>query len=129
MLNFPALLSFADRKKIRETNPNEEKFSEAGGGRESPLQPPGINPIINSTSSSNMALISNALAAYTYISGRATFIKSCMTSPELPKDSGFLSLTFFSKRRNSNTRIQGHSRPGLHIRGLYQLKITSLRVI
>ncbi|XP_036942493.1 protein eva-1 homolog C isoform X1 [Acanthopagrus latus] len=56
-----------DRKKIRETNPNEEKFSEPGGG-ESPLQPPDMNPIINSTSSPNMALISNALAAYTYIS-------------------------------------------------------------
>uniref|UniRef100_A0A3Q4BIT0 SUEL-type lectin domain-containing protein n=1 Tax=Mola mola TaxID=94237 RepID=A0A3Q4BIT0_MOLML len=61
-------------KKIRETNPNEEKFSKAGaaggggGGGERPLQPPGINPIINSTSSPNMALISNALAAYTYIS-------------------------------------------------------------
>ncbi|XP_027140234.1 protein eva-1 homolog A isoform X3 [Larimichthys crocea] len=64
-----------DRKKIRETNPNEEKFSEAGGGGgrggggggESPLRPPDMNPIINSTST-NMALISNALAAYTYIS-------------------------------------------------------------
>ncbi|XP_075940922.1 protein eva-1 homolog C isoform X2 [Anarhichas minor] len=63
-----------NRKKIRETNPNEEKFSEAeagrggGGGGESPLRPPGMNPIINSTSSANMALISNALAAYNYIS-------------------------------------------------------------
>ncbi len=67
MLNFPPVSIFADRKKIRETNPNEEKFPEVGGVR--PLQPPGINPIINSTSSPNMALISNALAAYNYISG------------------------------------------------------------
>lgn len=72
-----AVSSFADRKKIRETNPNEEKFSEPGG-EESPLQPPGMNPVINSTSSPNMALISNALAAYTYISGKATVIKSCV---------------------------------------------------
>lgn len=79
-LNFPALLSFTDRKKVRETNPNEEKFSEAGGGGERPLRPRGMNPIINSTSSTKMALISNALAAYTYVSGRATFIKSYVTS-------------------------------------------------
>ncbi|XP_034384274.1 protein eva-1 homolog C isoform X1 [Cyclopterus lumpus] len=59
-----------DRKKVRETNPHEEKFSEAGGGGggESLLRPPSMNPIINSTFSANMALISNALAAYTYIS-------------------------------------------------------------
>ncbi|XP_039981824.1 protein eva-1 homolog C isoform X1 [Xiphias gladius] len=60
-----------DKKKIRETNPNEEKSSEAergGGGGENPLRPSGMNPIINSTYSVNMALISNALAAYTYIS-------------------------------------------------------------
>lgn len=56
-----------DRKKIRETNPNEEKLSEPGEG-ERPLRPPDIIPIINSTSSPNMALISNALAAYNYIS-------------------------------------------------------------
>ncbi|XP_056873092.1 protein eva-1 homolog C [Takifugu flavidus] len=60
----------SDRKKIRETNPNEDKFSKAGtgAGGESPLPPPGMNPVINSTSSPNMALISNALAVYTYIS-------------------------------------------------------------
>ncbi|XP_067428119.1 protein eva-1 homolog C isoform X1 [Thunnus thynnus] len=57
-----------DRKRIRETNPNEEKSSETGRGGEHPLQPPAMNPIFNSTPSSNMALISNALAAYTYIS-------------------------------------------------------------
>ncbi|KAM8831809.1 protein eva-1 homolog C isoform 1-T1 [Spinachia spinachia] len=64
-----------DRKKIRETNPDDERFSEAGGGGggggsggKSPPPPPGMNPIINSTSSGNMALISNALAAYNYIS-------------------------------------------------------------
>lgn len=77
--NLSALLSFADRKKVRETNPNEEKFSKAGGRGESPLKPPGTNPLINSTSSSNMALISNALAAYTYISGRATLRTSSVT--------------------------------------------------
>ncbi|XP_074541150.1 protein eva-1 homolog C isoform X2 [Halichoeres trimaculatus] len=66
--------SVPDRKKIRETNPNEEKFPNPpeeggeGGGGESPQRPPEINPIINSTSGVNMALISNALAAYTYIS-------------------------------------------------------------
>eukprot|EP00066_Takifugu_rubripes_P010969 XP_003979264.2 PREDICTED: protein eva-1 homolog A [Takifugu rubripes] len=60
----------SDRKKIRETNPNEDKFSKAGtgAGGESPLPPPGMDPMINSTSSPNMALISNALAVYTYIS-------------------------------------------------------------
>uniref|UniRef100_A0A3Q1BE47 SUEL-type lectin domain-containing protein n=1 Tax=Amphiprion ocellaris TaxID=80972 RepID=A0A3Q1BE47_AMPOC len=61
--------SVPDKKKIRETNPNEEKASGSGRGRgERPLRPAGMNPIINSTSSANMALISNALAAYTYIS-------------------------------------------------------------
>uniref|UniRef100_A0AAQ4PVI1 EVA1 domain-containing protein n=1 Tax=Gasterosteus aculeatus aculeatus TaxID=481459 RepID=A0AAQ4PVI1_GASAC len=69
-----------DRKKIRETNPDEERFAEAGrggggggggggSGGKSPPPPPGMNPVINSTSSANMALISNALAAYNYISG------------------------------------------------------------
>ncbi|XP_033931358.2 protein eva-1 homolog A isoform X2 [Pseudochaenichthys georgianus] len=63
-----------ERKKVRETNPDEEKLSEAGvvggggGERETPPPPRVMNPIINSTSSSNMALISNALAAYTFIS-------------------------------------------------------------
>ncbi|XP_069014213.1 protein eva-1 homolog C [Embiotoca jacksoni] len=58
-----------DRKKIRETNPDEEKSSERGkGGGERPPRLPDMNPIINATSSANMALISNALAAYTYIS-------------------------------------------------------------
>ncbi|XP_068197865.1 protein eva-1 homolog A isoform X3 [Antennarius striatus] len=52
-----------DRKRIRETNPNEEKLPEAGGGGGG-----GAKPVINSTSSANMALISNALAAYTYVS-------------------------------------------------------------
>ncbi|KAG7508551.1 eva-1-like A isoform X1 [Solea senegalensis] len=63
-----------DKKKIRETNPNDEKSSEAergggGEGGEGLLRPRGMNPIINLTSgSNNMALISNALAAYNYIS-------------------------------------------------------------
>lgn len=78
----------ADRKKIREINPDEEKLSKSageeggggkdrggadggsggggGGGRENP----DMIPISNSTSSSNMALISNGLAAYNYISGK-----------------------------------------------------------
>lgn len=74
-LKFPAMLSFADKKVVRETNPDEEKSAETGReGGESPLRPRGMNPIINSTSGTNMAFISNALAAYTYISGRATFI-------------------------------------------------------
>ncbi|XP_067338344.1 protein eva-1 homolog A isoform X2 [Channa argus] len=58
-----------DKKKVRETNPDEEKSLETGREEEeSPLPPRGMNPIINSTSGSNMAFISNALAAYTYIS-------------------------------------------------------------
>lgn len=72
VLTFAALtcFTFADRKKIRETNPIEDKFPKAEG--ESPLPPPGTNPMINSTSSPSMALISNALAVYTYVSGRET---------------------------------------------------------
>ncbi|KAF7230676.1 protein eva-1 homolog C isoform X1 [Nothobranchius furzeri] len=46
--------------------PDEEKTSETK--LESPFQPEGMNPIINSTSRANLALISNALAAYTHIS-------------------------------------------------------------
>lgn len=76
-LNAAALLSCADKKVVRETNPDEEKTSGAGReGGESRLRPGGMNPIINSTSGTNMAFISNALAAYTYISGRIT-----LTSP------------------------------------------------
>lgn len=74
LLTFAALFcfTFADRKKVRETNPNEDKFSKGGAEGESPLPPPGMNPVINSTSSPSMALISNALAVYTYVSGRET---------------------------------------------------------
>ncbi|XP_061560159.1 protein eva-1 homolog C isoform X1 [Phycodurus eques] len=58
-----------DRKRTRETSANQERYPEVGrGGGETPLRPPEMNPIINSTSSSSMALISNALAAYTYVS-------------------------------------------------------------
>ncbi|KAF0023623.1 hypothetical protein F2P81_024253 [Scophthalmus maximus] len=58
-----------DKKRTRETNPNEEKSSDSErGGGESLLRPRGMNPVINSTSDGNMALISNALAAYTFIS-------------------------------------------------------------
>ncbi|XP_019750560.1 protein eva-1 homolog C isoform X1 [Hippocampus comes] len=58
-----------DRKRIRETSADQERYPEVGrGGGEAPLRPPEMNPIINSTSSSSMALISNALAAYTYVS-------------------------------------------------------------
>ncbi|XP_017267279.1 protein eva-1 homolog C isoform X1 [Kryptolebias marmoratus] len=46
--------------------PNEEKPSETR--KESAFKPEDMNPIINATSRANMALISNALAAYTYIS-------------------------------------------------------------
>ncbi|XP_028253018.1 protein eva-1 homolog C isoform X2 [Parambassis ranga] len=69
--------SVPDKKKSRETKSSEtgRAGGEGGGGGrrggiggESPQQPPDMNPIINSTSSANMALISNALAAYTYIS-------------------------------------------------------------
>lgn len=77
----------ADRKKIREINPDEEKLSksaagEGGGGKErggagggggggaEGGENPDMIPISNSTSSSNMALISNALAAYNYIAGK-----------------------------------------------------------
>ncbi|XP_061667529.1 protein eva-1 homolog A isoform X4 [Syngnathoides biaculeatus] len=58
-----------DRKRTRETSANQERYPEIrGGGGETPLRPQEMNPIINSTSSSTMALISNALAAYTYVS-------------------------------------------------------------
>lgn len=75
--------SIPDRKKIRETNPNEDRFSKAGAEGEGPLPPPGMNPIINSTSSSSMALISNALAVYTYVSGRGTSRNDKMTPSDL----------------------------------------------
>lgn len=84
-LNFPALLSFADKKVVRETNPDEERSSETGReGGDSPLRPRGMNPTFNSTSGANMAFISNALAAYTYISGGSTFreIVSCFRKYE-----------------------------------------------
>ncbi|XP_072772361.1 protein eva-1 homolog C isoform X1 [Nerophis lumbriciformis] len=60
-----------DRKRTRETSGNQERYPEVdreGGGETPSLRPPEINPIINSTSGSSMALISNALAAYTYVS-------------------------------------------------------------
>ncbi|XP_024912720.1 protein eva-1 homolog C isoform X1 [Cynoglossus semilaevis] len=68
-----------DKKKVRETSPSEEKSSEADRGSEGAggrgagggsivVRTKTMNPIINSTSGSNMALISNALAAYKYIS-------------------------------------------------------------
>lgn len=83
-LIFPSVLSFADRKKIREINPDEEKLSEAGGGGggggERRDENPDMIPIANSTSSSNMALISNALAAYNYISGKITHHMTSVTS-------------------------------------------------
>ncbi|XP_076021548.1 protein eva-1 homolog C isoform X1 [Genypterus blacodes] len=57
-----------ERKRVRESGSyaEEEKPSESGRGENSP-RPPDMNPIINSTSSSGMALISNALAAFNYI--------------------------------------------------------------
>ncbi|XP_056150305.1 protein eva-1 homolog C isoform X3 [Lampris incognitus] len=60
-----------ERKRVRESGSysEEEKNSEGGGGGrgEGPPRTPDINPIINSTAGANMALISNALAAYTYV--------------------------------------------------------------
>lgn len=82
---FDVLATVADRKKIREINPDEEKLSKSArgeGGREEKDrggasggsggggENPDMIPISNSTSSSNMALISNGLAAYNYISGK-----------------------------------------------------------
>ncbi|XP_038134593.1 protein eva-1 homolog C isoform X1 [Cyprinodon tularosa] len=50
-------------------SPNKKQTSETKKGSGNyPSQQPGMNPVINSTSRGNMALISNALAAYTYIS-------------------------------------------------------------
>ncbi|XP_037100159.1 protein eva-1 homolog C [Syngnathus acus] len=58
-----------DRKRIRETSSDHERYPEVEReADETPLKPPEINPIVNSTSSPGMALISNALAAYTYVS-------------------------------------------------------------
>nr|XP_057913195.1 protein eva-1 homolog A isoform X3 [Doryrhamphus excisus] len=60
-----------DRKRTRETSSNQERYPEVGrggAGETASLRPPEMNPILNSTSSSSMALISNALAAYTYAS-------------------------------------------------------------
>lgn len=81
--------SFTDKKKVRETSPSEEKSSEADRGSEGAggrgagggsivVRTKTMNPIINSTSGSNMALISNALAAYKYISGKETYVLSLL---------------------------------------------------
>ena len=83
-----------ERKRVRETGsyPVEEKSPGAGpggavvgrGGGESvggiggggggggggPPQGPDMHPLINSTSGPSMTLISDALAAYTFIAGR-----------------------------------------------------------
>ncbi|MEQ2212591.1 hypothetical protein XENOCAPTIV_001901, partial [Xenoophorus captivus] len=65
-------------------SPDKKIPSETRTGRgNSPSQPPGMNPVINSTSRVNMALISNALAAYTYISGWRVFLKPNEASQQI----------------------------------------------
>ncbi|XP_077443766.1 protein eva-1 homolog C isoform X1 [Stigmatopora argus] len=64
LLKRPNTLS--DRKRIRETSSDQEKNPEVGRGAGETVSPPEMNPIINSTAS--MTLVSNALAAYTYVS-------------------------------------------------------------
>lgn len=57
-------------------SPDKKKPSDTRrGSGNSSSQPSGMNPVINSTSRANMALISNALAAYTYISGSTLLVK------------------------------------------------------
>ena len=85
-------ISPPERKRVRESGsyPEEEKSPGAGpggavvgrGGGESegnvggggrggePPQGPDMHPLVNSTPGPNMALISDALAAYTFIAGR-----------------------------------------------------------
>lgn len=71
----PFLLARSPDKK----EPSETRTASGN----SPSQPPGMIPVINSTSRANMALISNALAAYTYISGRRLFVKSNAASQQI----------------------------------------------
>lgn len=123
-LTFPSVLSFADRKKIREINPDEEKLSEAGGGgggggggrRD---ENPDMIPIANSTSSSNMALISNALAAYNYISGKITHHMTSVTSRLVKR----LLSDLQPNPQNSKKQSSATQMSDLYIEGLYHLKI------
>lgn len=121
---FPSVLSFADRKKIREINPDEEKLSEAGGGGGSGGggrggENPDMIPIANSTSSSNMALISNALAAYNYISGKITHRTTSVTS-RLVKG---LLYDLQPNPQNSKKQSSATQMSDFYIEGLYHLKI------
>ncbi|KAM6914930.1 protein eva-1 homolog C [Xenentodon cancila] len=105
-----------DKKKVRETNPLEEKSPDVGGGgggggggEERPLKPAGMNPIINSTSRANMAIFSNALAAYTYISDhpeRAALFFVCGVCLGL-----FLTLFALVVQISCRTDCQPHRRP------------------
>ncbi|KAF6737574.1 eva-1-like protein C [Oryzias melastigma] len=54
----------SEKKIFKETEKGKPLETERGG----PEPPPEMNPIANSTSGANMALFSNALAAYNYIS-------------------------------------------------------------
>lgn len=67
--------------------PNKEKPSE--NHIESAFEPEGMNPIINATSRANMALITNALAAYTYISGMFVHSKEVPGETERKKHLGY----------------------------------------
>lgn len=57
-----------EKNKFEETEKGKPQEKEG----EDPEQSPEMNPIANSTSGANMALFSNALAAYNYISGRTS---------------------------------------------------------
>ncbi|XP_008395832.1 protein eva-1 homolog C isoform X1 [Poecilia reticulata] len=93
-------------------SPDKKKPSDTrrGGGNGS-SQPSGMNPVINSTSRANMALISNVLAAYTYISDhpeRAALFFVCGVCLGL-----FLTLFALVVQISCRTDCQSRKRPAV----------------
>uniref|UniRef100_A0A3B3XD59 EVA1 domain-containing protein n=1 Tax=Poecilia mexicana TaxID=48701 RepID=A0A3B3XD59_9TELE len=93
-------------------SPDKKKPSDTRrGGGNSSSQPSGMNPVINSTSRANMALISNALAAYTYISDhpeRAALFFVCGVCLGL-----FLTLFALVVQISCRTDCQSRKRPAV----------------
>ncbi|XP_054910495.1 protein eva-1 homolog C isoform X1 [Poeciliopsis prolifica] len=93
-------------------SPDKKKPSDTRrGSGNSSSQPSGMNPVINATSRANMALISNALAAYTYISDhpeRAALFFVCGVCLGL-----FLTLFALVVQISCRTDCQSRKRPAV----------------